>query len=318
MVILKPHIRPKNKHIQSFLASSKFRLRRLKNNNPVIDKEQETLINTSIATLQGFYTPNKNPRQLTILLHGWEGSARSTYIQLLANRLYQDGHSIFRLNFRDHGNTHQLNQGLFHSCLLTEVVESVCFIKEKYQYEFNNLIGFSLGGNFALRIASHTDTQCIWHKIFSICPPINPKNSMHAISKSYIYSNYFLNKWKKSLRIKAGLFPELFERSHWEKERSLEKLTETLILKHTEYQTTDAYFSGYAITPKIVANIKSPTHVLTSWDDPVIPFTDFNTIDKIGTIQIKTSPFGGHCGFIQGLSMHSWLEDYIINETRLL
>ncbi|WP_395374022.1 YheT family hydrolase [Marinicella sp. W31] len=316
MVICKPPIRPKNRHLQSFLASARLRLRRLKEGNPVIEKQQEVMLDTPDARLQGFYTPG-NTDQLSILLHGWEGSAESTYIQLLANTLHEQGHAIFRLNFRDHGATHHLNKDLFHSCRLQEVVDAIAAAQRQHPYQHNNLIGFSLGGNFALRVASKADSANIrLQRVFSVSPPINPKNSMIAISASSIYSRYFLNKWKRSLQIKADLYPQLFTNTAWQPENSLESLTRMLILQLTEYDTTDDYFAGYSITPEIISTISTPTHIITAWDDPVIPFDDFNSIDRLSQVQIKASPHGGHCGFIQGWSMRSWVEDYIIEETQ--
>jgi len=86
-----------------------------------------------------------------VLLHGWEGRSESTYIQLLADTLYRQGVSIARLNFRDHGNTHHLNRGLFHSCRLDEVADAVRAVQDQWQPQQLFLAGFSLGGNFAIR-----------------------------------------------------------------------------------------------------------------------------------------------------------------------
>ena len=60
-----------------------------------------------------------------ILLHGWEGSADSTYILRTGNALYRRGYDIFRLNFRDHGDSHHLNRGIFYAVLLEEVFQAV-------------------------------------------------------------------------------------------------------------------------------------------------------------------------------------------------
>ena len=65
---------------------------------------------------------------------------------------------MVRLNLRDHGNTAHLNSGLFHSALSHEVIELAKHLMAKAQ-PINGakvpcgLIGYSLGGNFALRLA---------------------------------------------------------------------------------------------------------------------------------------------------------------------
>ena len=318
MIICQPPIRPKNKHLQSILASAKVRLLRLRSNNPVVENQTEQLLEGSLATLLGFYTPHPdNGDTLAILLHGWEGSSQSTYIQLLANTLYQEGLDIFRLNLRDHGDSHHLNEDLFHSCRLEEVVDAVAQIQQRYPGKKFILCGFSLGGNFALRVASRASTAGLsFQHIFAVSPPVIPKNSMDAIHQSRLYTGYFLKKWKRSLHIKSRLYPHLFDDNSWQQENNLERLTQMLILKHTDFKKTDDYFAGYSITPEVIRSINCPTHVITAWDDPVFPFKDFSTIDRLPQIKLLTTANGGHCGFIQGWRMRSWIEDHVINEIR--
>ena len=60
-----------------------------------------------------------------MLFHGWEGSVDSTYVLQTGSRLLADGWDVFRLNFRDHGDSHRLNEALFHSCRIDEVVHAL-------------------------------------------------------------------------------------------------------------------------------------------------------------------------------------------------
>ena len=317
MIISNPGIKPKNKHLQSILASSKIRLLKLRKKNAIKTTEKKVVLTTKEATLEGYISKRTNADKLYILLHGWEGSANSTYIQLLANTLFlKKDASVFRLNFRDHGDTHHLNKELFHSCRLEEVVDSIKEITKLFPHKSIYLCGFSLGGNFSLRVASKVyDKKIPLDKIFAISPPINPKNSMIAIEKSPLYSKYFMKKWQKSLLKKAKIYPELLKHKKFSKINSLDKLTELLIIRNTTYKTTDDYFKGYQITENIVEKIKVETHVLTSWDDPVIPFDDFLILEKKKNIKLITTKNGGHCGFIMGWNLHSWIEDYICDNT---
>ena len=90
-----------------------------------------------------------------MLLHGWEGSADSLYVLSLAQQLFEQGFSVVRLNLRDHGETHHLNRELFHSCRLPEVVGAVGGAAALYLGGRPlQLVGFSLGGNFMLRVAA--------------------------------------------------------------------------------------------------------------------------------------------------------------------
>ncbi len=313
MIIYRPRFKPKNRHLQSILASAKWRLWPLRHDNPVKEAQQDDLIETPLATLQGFYSPHpQDGEHLAILIHGWEGSAESTYLQLMAHHLFAAGVSVYRLNLRDHGDSHHLNEDLFHSCRLAEVVAALQQLNQRFKGKQQHLIGFSLGGNFAVRAAAADNLS--FAGVYAVSPPVNPENSMRAIEASNLYGRYFLRKWKRSLHKKHKLFPHLFEGTDWQAQKSLQSLTEALVLKHTEFDTARDYFHGYSLTPELIKTINNPTQIITAWDDPVIPFADFSTIDRLSNIKLVTTPQGGHCGFIKNWRLDSWVEEYIINE----
>ena len=99
--------------------------------------------------------PAEQARAVVVVLHGWEGSADATYMLSLGHALLERGCITVRINFRDHGGTQSLNEGLFHSCRIDEVVSAVAAVRRQYPSLPLYLAGFSLGGNFALRVAAH-------------------------------------------------------------------------------------------------------------------------------------------------------------------
>ena len=141
----------RNTHVQSILAT--FKLRRVfveKRAKPLLDVSEEVILDCGDdVRLQGFYSQNSNAdAPLVVLMHGWEGSANSMYLLSSAQSLFANGFSVFRLNLRDHGESHHLNEELFHSCRLDEVVGAVKEIHSKYQPKKLFMGGYSLGGNF--------------------------------------------------------------------------------------------------------------------------------------------------------------------------
>jgi hypothetical protein len=133
---------------------------------------REVILTTGENTrLLGQYSPQPSEESLglVILLHGWEGSTDSTYIQCTGNALYRRGYDIFRLNFRDHGDSHHLNEGLFYAVLLEEVFQAVSQVCRKANGKPVFLVGFSLGGNFSLRIARRTQQAPI--AAIPVCSP---------------------------------------------------------------------------------------------------------------------------------------------------
>src|SRR5688500_13062159 len=118
-------------------------------------------------------------RDLAILLHGWEGSADSLYVLSLGSYLFELGCDVYRLNFRDHGPSHHLNEEIFHSCRLDEVVGAVRCIQRTIANRRTTIAGFSLGGNFALRVAARAAAAGLdLQRAVAICPVLKPHSTM--------------------------------------------------------------------------------------------------------------------------------------------
>lgn len=308
----------RNKHLQSIVPSLKIRKPYIRKTvAPLLECAREVIIDCDDGVrLQGFHSPqNGSNRNLAILIHGWEGSNDSTYILTAAGTLFKNGYNIFRLNMRDHGTSHHLNKKLFNSCRLDEVVNAVKQIQKNYSHGNKTfLCGFSLGGNFALRVAAKAEEENIpLNHVIAVCPVLKPYSTMKAIDNGFfIYEKYFIRKWKKSLQIKQKLFPDDFQFKDKKIYKTLSTMTEYFVDKHTKYPDIDTYLEGYAITGDRLKNLKVPAHLIVSQDDPVIPFSDIDHIAKSKNIEIIDVKYGGHCGFIKNFRLKSWADEKIV------
>ncbi len=301
-------------HTQTVLASSRFRAW---GSNPMDKASQEVILTCQDnVNLQGYLSrqPNGRAKGLVILLHGWEGSSRSSYILAGGRFLYNNGYDIFRLNFRDHGTSHHLNKGIFLSILLDEVVDGVrqaaMFSEGKPVF----LAGFSLGGNFALRIASRTAKNPIKNlrQVIAVSPAVNPNRACDAIDRDFLIKWYFLRKWRRSLRMKQEIFPE-YRLDTVIQQKNLRDMTQALLdVYETGYTRTRDYFNAYAVTNGWLPPIKVPTLIITAKDDPVIPVKDFPDLNTSPSTEIIVQQHGGHNGFICDLSRVSWVDQKML------
>jgi predicted alpha/beta-fold hydrolase len=309
----------RNPHVQSVLASSGLRRWLFRRRRAALESAatEHVLDCGHGVRLQGFHSRQSRlaaPRALVVLLHGWEGSAQSSYILHTGARLLAEGCDVFRLNFRDHGETHHLNQELFHSCRIDEVVGAVKQIAQRFPDRPLLLGGFSLGGNFALRVALRAPDAGIpltW--VFAVCPVIRPHAALASIETApWFYQRYFMHKWRGSLRRKQALFPqrELFSKS--ELRGGMRDLTRSMVERHTDFGTLENYLDGYAIAGSMLAALHVPATILTADDDPVIPIAEFRALTLAPTTELCIAAHGGHCGFIRDLSLRSWAEDFIV------
>lgn len=311
-----------NPHVQSVLTSSPLRRRYLQRRaSDYLARSQQRILEASDGTrLLGFAnqtahsTPNARP--LVILLHGWEGSSESNYLLSTAVALDDAGFDTFRLNFRDHGPSHHLNPGLFHSCLLDEVLDAVAQVAQPHRDGPVFLVGFSLGGNFTLRVARHASRREIpLEKAFAVSPVIDPANVLVALEQApLIYHYYFVRKWRRSLRVKQALHPDRYAFDDWFRLASLRDQTDWLVRHQTDFQTLGEYLDGYSVAGDYLKGLDVATTIVTAADDPIIPVADFEALPKLSSLSVEIVPQGGHCGFIENWRMASWIEKRLIGE----
>ncbi len=309
-----------NAHVQSLLASSGLRRAAARMRFPDLHSaSSEAVLDCGNGVrLQGFHSVQSalpQARGLAVLLHGWEGSVQSSYLLVSAGRLLAAGFDVFRLHFRDHGDTHHLNEGLFHSCRIDEVVGAVRAVQQRYTPRRTVLVGFSLGGNFALRVALRAPAAGIpIAHAFAVCPPLDPAASLRQIETApWMYERYFIAKWVESLKRKQALFPQRYDFAAWLKKPTLRDLTARMVAGYTDYPSLEDYFNGYSIAGERLAGLSVPATIVTSNDDPVIPVGDYHGLQLPGCAEMILTDHGGHCGFIEDWRLKSWIEDLLVD-----
>ncbi|GAC1623090.1 MAG: alpha/beta fold hydrolase [Nevskia sp.] len=268
--------------------------------------------------LTGMYSrqpPAREPRGLVVLIHGWEGHHESSYQYSMACTAYEAGWNVFRLNLRDHAGTHALNEAMFHSARMGEVLGAVAAIRAIDGGEKLAVIGFSLGGNFALRVGLQGPAAGIVPRLsVGISPSIDPGATLRAIDEGpLVFRRYFLEKWRKTLRAKSDAWPGRYDFSAHMTLASFIDITRQFVRDQTEYDSLEDYLATYTLTPTMLMASPSPLAVLTAQDDTVIPIRDFEGLEARGAVIAFDAPKrGGHCGFIENFAMASWAEKRVL------
>ncbi len=313
----KPRWWLRNRHVQSMLASVTLRrgpiVRRAR---ALLGAQQELLLDCGDGVrLQCWRSSGSPGGQPVVVLHGWEGSAESLYVLSLSQQLYARGFDVFRLNLRDHGDTHHLNPGLFHSCRLAEVCGALRALQQLTGQPLR-LVGFSLGGNFLLRAAAQASAAALdVAHVVAVSPVIDPHETLRALEHGFGgYALYFARKWWRSLRKKEALWPQVYDLRDLRGTKDLRRLTAELIGRYTDFASLDEYLSGYAITGQRLESLDAPALIITSLDDPIIPATDLQHLPRCARLRILVTRRGGHCGFLERFTGPTWAERRIIAE----
>ena len=308
----------RNAHLQSIVPSLPLRRALVMRRCVQVGAQSRPLVIDcgDDVRLLAHHTPStqQHPAGAVVMLHGWEGDANALYMLSLARRLLARGFEILRLNLRDHGGTQQLNPGLFHSCRLPEVIGAVRRAQQMFSGLPLHLAGFSLGGNFLLRVAADAPqagvriASCV-----AISPVLEPRATLTAIeSGASIYHHYFVRKWSGSLRAKQRAWPHLYQFDTLGRISSLRAMTAELVARYTDFRSLEDYLDGYAITGERLARLTVPATIITAADDPIVPVADLQRVAGGTNLRTVVTARGGHCGFLTGLLGDTWAENAVV------
>ena len=315
----------RNAHVQSILPSLPLR-------RSAVQRRAASLLRSSVeqiidcgdgVRLLGLHSTQERlgrtaAEQLVVLHHGWEGSADSLYVLSLGQFLFECGYDVLRLNLRDHGPTHHLNRELFHSCRIREVVGAIKSIQAQHPSQGLNLVGFSLGGNFALRVGARAREAGIrLQRVVAISPVLDPEVTLEALERGApIYRQYFIWKWTRSLLKKQLAWPGVYDFEELKRDRTLTAMTDYLVRHYSEFRDLRTYLRGYALVYGTLESLEAPARIIAAGDDPMIPPRDLERLPRLANLRITTTRFGGHCGFMPSLRGESWVAAEVLRELR--
>jgi len=297
--------------VQTLLASRKFRRKAA---GHIVSKAKSEILDCGDGVrLKGSLTEHPASKGLFIYFHGWEGSEDSTYVLSSARFVYELGFSVYRLNFRDHGDTHHLNQECFNSARFAEVENAVRQVAARDSSLPVYLVGFSLGGNFALRVVRACGQQPISNlaHVFTISPVIDPLASNPIVDQNPFIRRYFHKKWTTSMRKKQAAFPDLYDFSDIMKHKSVIEMSKVFIPAYSDFKSSDDYYRSYGIFEDDLARTDVPTTIIMSNDDPVLQASDALSLNLSSSVSRIMLSFGGHNGFFQSLHGPTWYDEYI-------
>jgi len=252
-------------------------------------------------------------KKKVIFFPGWLGHKDSKYLIPLADLLHINNFDIIRIHPIDHGDTEHLNKDFFRATDIQTLIEAVEFIGKKYQDNEIHLIGFSLGGNIALRISACESINFLKSTVV-ISPVIDPEISMRAMDNtSWILKKYFVNKWRRTLRRKMRLH-NISNVEESLRYKDLEKMTEFFTKNFSPHKNVKELFAGYAITQDTINQIKNNTLIYSSVDDPCVPIKPLYSLDQTNNVKFKPQQYGGHCGFIDDFKFNSSVYEEIVNK----
>ncbi|MBV9301361.1 MAG: alpha/beta fold hydrolase [Acidobacteriaceae bacterium] len=268
---------------------------------------------TTILVIE--HQPEATSRGQIVLLHGLEGSADAGYIQSLAQEALIHGFGVHRVNSRTCGGTEGLCETSYHSGLTTDTRTMLHKIANR-QLGPIVLVGFSLGGNVALKLAGELGETDLVSAVCAISTPIDLAACVECIDKpaNFLYRRRFLDRLKKRVQRKSVLTPHLYSTAGLDDVKTIWEFDDRITAPLFGFGTAANYYATQSASRYLDA-IRIPALVITARNDPMVPFEIYNhpAFRSNPFLTLVAPEHGGHLGFLSRSKPRFWTDGLVLN-----
>jgi len=248
-----------------------------------------------------------------ILLHGLEGSAESGYNISMAWDALNVGFIAHRFHMRTCGGTAHLCKTLYHAGLTADLRAFVQQLRAGPEPESTLpifLIGFSLGGNVALKLAGEEGNSNLIQGVCAVSTPIDlaaaTKRMQHLDNR--IYERRFVNRMKERL-LETGRYTKADLKGC----DSIWTIDDRITAPSFNFGTAANYYDTQSAKNFLDA-IRIPTLLIQAKDDTFIPFEMYShpAFGRNTNLHLIATDHGGHLGFLSRHSPRFWLDGVVL------
>jgi len=310
---LAPPFRPlvRNPHILTIAGN--FWRRAIDPQFPATRRHYRIDSSTTIVALE--HQPHSGARAQLVLLHGLEGSADSGYMNSLSQAALLRGFGVHRVNSRTCGGTEDLCETMYHSGLTSDTRAILEDIRERH-FGPAFVMGFSLGGNVALKLAGELGETDLVAGFCAVSTPIDLATCVRSLEKrsNILYSKRFLRALCNRIRRKRRSAPHLYPTSGLGNVKTVWEFDDLVTAPLFGFGTAANYYATQS-SMHYLDGIRVPTLVLCSKDDPLVPFSVYShpAFDTNPALTLIATEHGGHLGFLARGPSRFWLDQVALD-----
>ncbi|HEY1950441.1 MAG TPA: alpha/beta fold hydrolase [Bryobacteraceae bacterium] len=284
---------------------------------PAIRREYKIAERVTVIALEHrpLLAPGDASRGEIVLLHGLEGSSEAGYIASFAQEALTRGFGIHRLNMRTCGGTETLCETMYHSGLTSDTK----FVLEQLQLRGLGtcfLVGFSLGGNVALKLAGELGQTDLLTGVCAVSTPVDLAASVLRIDKplNILYVRRFLERLRERVRRMSELYPHLYNTAGLDDVKSIWEFDDRFTAPLFGFGTAANYYATQSAVNYLDA-ICIPTLVICAKDDPLISFAAYShaAFKNNPALTLLATEKGGHLGYMSRHKPRFWLDRTVLN-----
>jgi predicted alpha/beta-fold hydrolase len=256
------------------------------------------------------HQPSTVPRGQIVLLHGLEGCADSGYMQSFAQAALERGFGVHRFNLRSCGGTEQLCETMYHSGLTSDTR----IVLERIQKRLGGpafLVGFSLGGNVALKLAGELGSTYLLAGVCAISTPIDLAKCVRCTEKwsNLLYARRFVSRLCGHVQRKSKLSPRLYGAPDLSDVKTIWEFDDRFTAPLFGFGTAANYYATQS-SAGYLDRIRVPALIIAAKDDPLVPFEiyDHPAFKSNPALTLLATEHGGHLGFLARGLNRFWLD----------
>ena len=252
-----------------------------------------------------------------VLLHGLCGSHNSNYLQRLCKKFYSQGVQTVRVNLRGCGSGRGLARYFYHCGSSDDLLACIKYVKRKNPESLISLVGFSLGGNIALKLAgelaeSGKELIC---QVIAVNAPCDLKGCVQRIRRpsNQMYERYFINLLRADVHYRHERFG--LPKVNLPSTMSIFEFDEYYIAPQMGYKSALEYYESCS-SMRLIPSIGVPCQILFAGDDPIIETSCLDHLLLPEHIKVVKTTHGGHLGFLSSPFSPTgarWMDHFLIS-----
>ena len=323
-----PHPLFPGPHAQTIVSSKHFlRQRALRGERALYESRLFEVEPGSRVLLKCRWQSERRAAPTLLVLHGLEGSTDSLYVLGTAQKAYRRGFNVVGMNMRNCGGTEHLAATLYHSGM-TEDIRRVILeeLAGREALKEIHLAGFSMSGNMVLRLAGDYGSEAppALRGVAAVSPSIDLDSCAAALERreNALYRWSFVKHLRERVRRKNRLSPGVYDTQRLRRVRTIREFDEWVTAPHGGFRDASDYYARTS-SRAVLEEIRVPTLIIHSADDPLIPAEPFLDAAIAGNpdVLLVLTRRGGHVGFLsdraEGEDRH-WAENRVVEFCRML
>ena len=239
--------------------------------------------------------------RIAIQLHGLLSNHQSPYMVRVSDKLRRRGIRTIRIDLRGFGDSALISRSHLNGGCSPDLESVIDFVHRLSPLSKISLIGFSIGGNIVLKTIGQWGgfPPAMVDSAVAVSPPIDLNYTMWNLRRfgNRVYESYMMAKLKRTLTFRRRHVAGLIDNGINPIPNRLLDFDDRFTAPIWGFRNAADYYEKCS-SMRLLTGIKIPTIILTSRNDPVVPYDMIANTPVSNYVDLVSTASGGHLGFL--------------------